>query len=261
MALALAWADDEVRDERQQPERRQAQAERDHRRRTAERPTPRRGRERAGQRHEQDRQRPVRGMRQDHRGDEERRHRARAWPPLDPWDKGKGKERKQAPAQARGHEPPAHSLLCAAARPRGNEEGEECGGQRRPPRAERSSEQRIGRRGREQEHEPHQDQVEGARAREPEGQPVQGIAQIEEERGIVLELGISGPPAGVPVPGGRAEHDDVDQAIELTRMIVHARDTTAERRPAPRDGVDSERDCRDHRPKLHAGASIPGFSR
>src|SRR5215510_2876196 len=195
-------------------------------------------------------------MREYHRGKDQRGHRARPGPSLEPGQEREGEEREQAPAQPRGHEAPAQPLLRAAARARGDDEREERGREGRPPGAERAREQRIGGRGGEEKHQPHQDQVKDAGGREPEGRPMERVAQIEEERRIVLELGIAGPPARVPVPRRRPERDHVDQAIELAWMIVHARDTAAERRPTPCDGVDCERNCRDHPRTLHARARV-----
>src|SRR3990170_1158243 len=54
---------------------------------------------------------------------------------------------------------------------------------------------------------------------------------------VVLELGVTRPPAGVQAPRGPPDRDGVIEAVELSRVVVEDEEAAAERRPAERDGV------------------------
>ncbi len=205
----------------------------------------------ARQQHQEQRGRQVGGVRQDHRRHQERGPHPGPPRTLQPWQQREREERQQAPAQPRGHEAPAQALLDSAARLRRDGEHEEGAGQREPARSEHPTEEEIRAGSRQEEDEPHEAEIDRARAQEAERHVMHERPQIEEARGIVLQLRIPRPPAGVPVPGGGTKGDDVNETVELPGMVVAAGDAATQRRPSPRDGVSGEHDRRHEQAEEH----------
>ncbi len=229
----------QVREQRQEPDRGQPEPAREDQRRRAETRAawPR---VQGGQRHQHEGGGRVSGMQQDHRRDDHGARDRRAPGAPGPAQQAERQQRQHAPGEPRRDQTPAQALLHPAPRSRRQRERDEGAGEREPRIAERAAQQRVHGHPRQQPGQPEQDLVDGGQVERAGRRQMDQRAEPREAGRVVLELGVTGPPARIEAPGGEPQRDRVREAIELARVIVEDEQVTAEGAPAEAHGVGGE---------------------
>ena len=131
-----------------------------------------------------------------------------------------GHEREETPSEPRRDQTPSKTLLDPASRPRRQGQGHEGAGQGQPATAEHAREEGEGGDTGKDPGDPDHRLVGSLDIESAQRRRVNDGAEPRRTRRVILELGVTGPPAGIQAPGQPAELDGVMEAIELAGMIV-----------------------------------------